>query len=258
METNEMTSKIVWGFSVLTACAFANSLAGAAEIQLLHPGVLTGFVKGITPQFEKSSRHKVTTSVGTGGALTARIQKGEAADIVIVPAEQIEQLIVEKRIVPGTHTVVANVSMGIGVRKGAAKPDISTVEALKRALVAATSIGYPDPASGAVSGIIAAKMIADLGLAGELKPKVRMYGSGLESTAALARGEVELGFGQMTELAGTANIVVAGSLPAPFQNTTRLAGGIVAASKEKDAAKVLLNVLTSPAAKTFLKQGGFE
>ena len=106
----------------LAAISFLSPIGGdranAAEIRLLHPGVLSGFVKGVVPQFEKSSGHKVTTAAGTGGALTSRIQKGEAADALIVTAEQIEQLITDGKIVSGTQVRVAAIGMGVGVRRG--------------------------------------------------------------------------------------------------------------------------------------------
>jgi molybdate transport system substrate-binding protein len=101
-------------------------------------------------------------------------------------------------------------------------------------------------------------MIAELGLADDLKPRIKLYGSGPQTAAALAKGEVELGMSQMTDLVGRADIIVAGALPAPFQNTTRLSGGIVAVSQHQDPAKALLSFLTSAAARQFLQQRGFE
>jgi molybdate transport system substrate-binding protein len=254
-----MTKSVVIAVaSIILSAGVASNPANATEVRFFHPGVTTGFVKTLVPQFENSSGHKVTTAAGTGGALTSRVRKGETADLVIVTTEQVEQLIAERKIVLGTQAAVASVGMGMGVRKGVAKPDISSVDALKRALLAATSIGYPDPAGGAPSGIHAAKMIAGLGLADELKSRIRLYGSGPQTAAALAKGEVELAFSQMTDLVGSDSIVVAGLLPPTFQNTTHLSGGVVAGSRQQDSARALLSFLTSPAAKAVLQQRGFR
>jgi molybdate transport system substrate-binding protein len=236
----------------------AGGRANAAEIRLLHPGVLTGVVKALVPQFEKSSGHKVTTAAGTGGALTERIEKGEAADVLIVTAGQIKQLAAKGKIIAGTQTNIARLEMGIAVRKGALKPDINSVDSLRRALLAAKTVGYPDPAQGAPSGIHAAKVIAELGLAEELKSKTRMFSSGPELVTALAKGDVELGFAQMTEVAAEPGVILAGALPAPHQNTTQLAGGVVAASQQIDAANALLGFLISPTARSALVARGFE
>jgi molybdate transport system substrate-binding protein len=148
--------------------------------------------------------------------------------------------------------------MGIAVPKGAPKPDVGSLQALRHALLAAKSVGYPDPALGSPSGIHATKVISELGIAAELKPRTRMFGSGSEFVAALSKGDVEIGFAQMTDVAAEPNVAFAGPLPAPVQNITQLAGGIVAASQQIDAAKALLNFLTSPPARSELTARGFE
>lgn len=244
---------VVWLLSLIVGDG-----ANAADIRLLHPGALTGTVKTLVPRFEKSSGHEVVTVAGTGGALTERVAKGEAADVLIVTAGQIKQLTAQGRIVAGTMVNIARLGMGIAVQKGAPKPDISSVEALRRALLAAKSIGYADPARGAPSGIHAAKVIADFGLAADLKQKTRTFGSGPELIAALAKGEVDLAFGPMTEIAAVSGVELAGALPAPVQDVTQLAGGIVASSQQIEAAKELLNFLTSPNARSELSARGFE
>lgn len=236
----------------------ANNDANAAEIRFLHPGVLSGFVKVVVPQFEKSTGHKVITAADTGGALTERVQKGEAADVLIVTAGLVKQLTAQGKVVAGTQISIARVTMGIAVRKGAPKPDVGSLEALRHALLAAKSVGYPDPAAGSPSGIHATKVIAELGIAAELKPKTRTFRSGSEFVAALAKGSVEIGFAQMTDVAAEPDVVLAGPLPAPVQSITQLAGGIVATTQQMEAAKALLSFLTSPPARSELTARGFE
>jgi molybdate transport system substrate-binding protein len=252
-------SRTVAMFAALSSLSLiSGDRANAADIRLLHPGVLTGFVKATIPEFERSSGHKVTTAAGTGGALTERIEKGEAADVLIVAAGQIKQLTAQGKIVAGTQVGIARLGMGIAVRKGGSKPDISSVDALRRALVAAKSVGYADPAQGAPSGIHAEKVIAELGLAAELKPRIKPYGSGPQLVAAMAKGDVELGFAPMTEIAAEPAIEAAGSLPAQVQSFTQLAGGVVAVSQQIDAAKALLGFLTSATARSALSARGFD
>jgi molybdate transport system substrate-binding protein len=238
--------------------AVGSSFASEADIKLLLPGVLRSSVDVLIPEFEKSSGHKVRMEFGTGGALDDRIQKGEAADVAIIAAGQIEQLVTQGKIVSGTQAGIAKVGMGVGVRKGAPKPDISSVDALKRALLAARSIGHADPAGGAPSGVYATRLLASLDIAAMLKPKIKTFGSGPLVIAALAKGEVELALGPTTEIVAEPNAELAGSMPAPIQNYTQLAGGILVVSKQRDAGEALIGFLTSPAAKAVMRTKGFE
>jgi molybdate transport system substrate-binding protein len=144
------------------------------------------------------------------------------------------------------------------VRKGAAKPDISSADAFKRSMLAARSITYPDPAGGGASGIYMASLLERLGIAGEMKPKTKLFPSANAQYASVASGDVEIGFNQISEVLAQPTIEFAGPLPSAIQNYTQFAPGIVIGSNQTDAARALVTFLSSPAAQTVLKAKGFE
>ena len=150
----------------------------------------------------------------------------------------------------------------MAVREGAAKPDISTVEAFKRALLSARSIGYRDPATGSTSGIFTARMLDDLGIAKELQPKVKLDSSEGDRPEdvfqPLARGDIEMQIGQITEIVIAPGIELVGPLPAEIQKVTMLTAGVVTTSKSPESAKALVSFLSSPSAAALLKANGFQ
>jgi molybdate transport system substrate-binding protein len=152
---------------------------------------------------------------GAAGTMVSRIQKGEIVDVAIATPPQIEALVTAHKVVSGTQVRIAKVGMGLAASKSAGKPDISTIEAFKRTLLAAKSIGYTDPSGGASSAVYAAKLLASLDIAAELKPKIKMYATNDHLFEAVRNGEVDLGFGQMTEIATAPGVTFAGPLPEP-------------------------------------------
>jgi molybdate transport system substrate-binding protein len=236
------------------------TVAGAAEIRVVSPASMQTAMDELVPEFEKSSGHKVMIAFGPVGAVADRIWKGEAADVAIVSRQQIEDLRKEGKIVEGSRVDLAKVGVGVAVRKGAAKPDLSSVEALKRALLDAKSIAYLDPASGAVSGTYVAGLLDRLGIAAQLKPKVKLITITPSATAfeVLAKGDVALQFGQITEIIAAPGVDFAGPLPAEIQNYTVFAAGIVAGSKQQEAGTALIRFLSSPAAAAVMKTKGLE
>jgi len=148
----------------------------------------------------------------------------------------------------------------VAVRKGADKPDVSSVEALKRALIDARSIAYLDPATGAASGIYVAGLLDRLGIAPQLTPKVKLLTitPGVNVFEALGKGEVELQFGQMSEIIAAPGVELASPLPAEIQNYTVFAAGIVAGSKQQGADEALIRFLSSPAAAAVMRTKGLE
>lgn len=173
-------------FILAAAETIAN--AEAAEIKLLSPGALRTTMVELIPSFEKSSGHKVATDYAAAGILNDRIQKGEAADVVIVLQRQLEALLKQGRITKGSQTNIAKAGIGIAVRTGAPKPDIGSVEVFKRSLLAAQSISYADPAVGA-GGRYLAGLMERLGIdAAELKPKTKVFPPGRALYEAFAQG----------------------------------------------------------------------
>ena len=235
----------------------AGSTARAAEIKLLCAVALQPGMVALIPDFEKSSGHKVTIAYGTAGAVADRVQKGEAADIVISSVPLIDQLQAQGKVVAGSRVNIAKVGVGVFVRKGA-KPDISSADAFKRSMLAARSIAYPDPAGGGASGIYVASLLERLGIAVEMKPKTKLFPPTEVLYASVASGEVEIGFNQVSEILAQPTVELAGPLPSAIQNYTQFAPGIVTGSSQTDAGRALVTFLSSPAAQTVLKAKGFE
>src|SRR5215217_4041337 len=235
----------------------AGTIARAAEIRLLSASALHPVIDALIPDFEKSSGHKITVAYGTAGAVADRVQKGEAADIVLSSVPMIDRLQAQGKVVAGDRVIIAKVGVGAFMRTGAAKPDISSADAFKRSMLAAKSIAYPDPAGGGASGIYVASLLERLGIAAEVKPKTKL--STLETLyVSVAGGEVEIGFNQVSEILAQPTVELAGPLPSAIQNYTQFAPGIVTGSSQTDAARTLATFLYSPAAKTVLKAKGFE
>jgi molybdate transport system substrate-binding protein len=235
----------------------AGSTARAAEIKLLCASALHPVIDALMPDFEKSSGHKVTVAYGTAGAVADSVQKGEAADIAISSVPMIDRLQAQGKVVAGDRVIIAKVGVGVFVRKGAMKPDLSSADAFKRSMLAARSIAYPDPAGGGASGIYVASLLERLSIAAEMKPKTKLSTLGT-LYASVASGEVEIGFNQVSEILAQPTVELAGPLPPAIQNYTQFAPGIVTSSGQTDAARALVTFLYSPAAKIVLKAKGFE
>ena len=236
----------------------AGSTARAAEIKLLCAVALQPAMVALIPDFEKSSGHKVTIAYGTAGAVADRVQKGEAADIVISSVPLIDQLQAQGKVVAGSRVNIAKVGVGVFVRMGAAKPDISSADAFKRSMLAARSVTYPDPVGGGASGIYMVNLLERLGVAGEMKPKTKLSPSAKVLYASVASGDIEIGFNQISEVLAQPTVEFAGPLPSGIQNHTQFAPGMVTGSSETEAARALITFLSSPAAQTVLKAKGFE
>jgi molybdate transport system substrate-binding protein len=251
----------------LTVMALVLSLTGAAatadaaEIKVLSAGSLKLALNQLLPDFQKASGNTVTTDYGTAGAIVSRIQKGEPADVTIVSRSQLELLESQGKVAPGSRVNIAGVGVGVAIRKGAPKPDLSSVEAFKRALMSARSIGYVNPALGSSSGIYVAAMLERLGVAQELKSKIKLVTveSDIDGVfQGVASGEIEMQIGQISEIAISPGVELAGPLPSEIQNLTLLAAGIVAASKAPEPASAFIKFIASPAAAAVLKANGFQ
>jgi molybdate transport system substrate-binding protein len=245
--------------SVLIATVIASfaTAASAAEIRVMHGGAFTQVITGIVPDFEKQTGHKVTLERETVGALTKRIEAGQPFDIAILTPGAIEDLIKTGRIAAGSRANLARVGVGVVVKAGAPAPDISSVEAFKRALVAAKSVAYIDPEAGGSSGIYVAGLLDKLGVAAQVKPKAVLIHGGAVAEH-IAKGEAELGIHQISEILPVPGITLVGPLPREIQNYTTYSAGLAAGAKDNEAAKALIKALTGPAAAALLKSKGME
>jgi len=226
----------------------------AGEIRVMSSNAFRQAYLELVPEFEKTSGHKVVTSFVGGVDLMKRMKAGESVDLVILAGKSLDELIQLGKVVPGSRVDLAKSGVGVAVRSGAPKPDISSGAALKRALLAAKSIGY----STGASGVHLVKVFERMGIAAELKAKSKQAPPGIPVGDLIARGEVELGFQQLSELLPVAGIEVIGMLPPDDQEFTVFSAGIHAGAKEPAAAKALAQFLASPATAQVKRKNGME
>src|SRR2546426_9451135 len=208
---NSIVSALI--MSVATVMVIGTTTAHAAEIKVIASAAVKEVVLALVPAFEKSSGHKVTTIWTGTEAITKRISGGEVVDIVLIAAPNIEKLISEGRLVAGSRADVARSGIGVAVRAGLPKPDISSGEAVKKAVLAAKSIAY----SSGPSGFYLADLFKKMGIADQIKDKVKQTPSGVQVGEVVARGEADLGFQQVSELLHLKGIDYLGPLPADIQ-----------------------------------------
>jgi molybdate transport system substrate-binding protein len=247
---------------VLVTTTCLPGIARATDIKGQISGALKVAFPDLIAAFEKQSGNKVTAVYGPGGAIAKSIEKGEIVDVVIAPSDLMEKLAAEGKIVAGSNVGIAKVTIGIATAKGAPKPDISTVDALKRTLLAAKAIGCRDPKTGSTSGTYTAQLIEKLGLTAQLKPKTKLDDSDGEHPEnvfqALERGETDLQFGAITEIVMAHGVELLGPLPDEVQKVTLLTAGVPTASKQPQTAKAFISFLVSPSTVAVLKANGFE
>jgi len=194
----------------------------------------------------------------TSGRIAKRIADGEQTDFIISTSAGVDDLIKSGKVLPDSKVAVARAGVGVVVRKGAVKPDISTPEKFKQALLDAKSVAYTNPASGGQSGVYFAKLLAQLNIADEINKKAK-FGDGGPIALIVASGDAEIGMQPVPELLMYSDKVdFVGALPAAVQSYNHLTAGIPANSKQPDAARVLLKFLAAPAAQGAMKAKGLE
>lgn len=211
----------------------------------------------LVPQFEKETGHKAVVDNDTAGGVTRRVEGGEAVDVVVNTPNGLNALASRGKVVNGSRVNIARVGIGVVVKAGAPAPDIGSVDAFKRALLAAKSVAYIDPAAGGSSGIYLAGLFEKLGIAADLKPKAKLKQGGYVAEL-IANGEAELGLHQISEILPVKGVKLVGPLPAEIQNYTTYAAAIATDAKQPDAAQALIKLLTGPAADSMLKSRGME
>jgi molybdate transport system substrate-binding protein len=233
--------------------------AGAAEVRVMISGGLTAAYKELVPEFERLTGNKVLTAYGpsmgtTANAIPIRLERGEPVDVLIMVGYALGDLVKQGKVVADSRVDLTKSLIGIAVKSGAPKPDISSAEALKRALLAAKSIAYSDSASGVY---VSTEMFAKLGIADEMKDKARKIPA-TPVAEIVARGDAEIGFQQISELRPVAGVDIVGPLPPELQKVTVFSAGIATVSKEPDAGKALIKFLASPAASAAIIKSGME
>lgn len=237
------------GLSLLLGAAHAD----AAEINVFSSNALKSVLEELGPQFEKTTQNKLSFTLAPAAVLKAKIDQGAAFDLAILTVPLTDALVAAGKIDGTTRSIIARGGLGVAMRAGAPKPDVSTAEAFKRMLLNASSIGYNGQgASRAATEAVFAK----LGIADNLKPKIKL----LQTTASqgVIHGDVEVGLGPMSEIIASSGAELVGPFPAELQWYLVLPAGVAVASKNSDAAKALIKFLMSPAAVLVLKAKGME
>jgi len=224
----------------------------AAEIKLMATGAMRSAFEELVPQFERATGHRVTTALGVIIPLKRRIDAGESFDIVILSPTLIDDLIKARKVAADTRAEFARTGLGIGVPKGAVKPDVTSVDALKRTFLNAKSLGYEAESQ---PGIQLLEVLERLGIAQEMRPKLKTLTNPPE---ALAKREVEMHVSSVAALLGNPAADFAGSFPREVQRYVDFTAGVSATTKEPDATKALLRFLMSPEAMPVFKSKGFE
>lgn len=229
----------------------------AADIKVLTAGAYKPIVLALAPAFELQTGHKLIVANDTAGALERRIGQGEAFDVAVLPPAGLERLAKAGRVVADTQAPLARVAIGVAVKRGAPVPDIGSVEALRKALLAARAVAYIDPAAGGSSGIYLSQLFERWGLASQIKAKAVLVPGGLVAER-LVSGEADLALHQISEILAVPGAVLVGPIPRDVQNYTVYAGAVSASAAAPDAARALLTALGGVAARDVLKEKGME
>ncbi|HZP32309.1 MAG TPA: substrate-binding domain-containing protein [Candidatus Acidoferrales bacterium] len=233
--------------------------ARASDLKVVSSGAFTAAYLQLVPEYERTSHDKVITEFGpsmgtTHNAIPVRLDRGESIDVVIMAAPALEVLIKQGKVRGDSRVDLVQSKIGMAVKAGAPHPDISTLEALKRTLLAAKSIAYSDSASGVY---LSTELFPKLGIAGQIKAKCRKIEADPVG-GVVASGEVEIGFQQISELRPVKGIDIVGELPPGAQRVTIFAAGIPVTSKNPEAAKTLIQWLASPEHYNIIEKTGLE
>jgi molybdate transport system substrate-binding protein len=209
----------------------------------------------LAPQFEKAAGHKLTISYGASARLQVTIEKGEAFDLAILSTAVADALVRQGKLNAATRVDIARSGAGIAIRKGTPRPDVSTAEGVKRALLGAKAIGYSE--TGAASQFLMG-MFERLGIAAEVKPKLKLARPNETSLQALSNGEIDILVPQISEVAAYPGVDLVGPLPPQLQVYTVLPAALSAAAANPGGAKALLDFMATPAAVSVLRAKGLE
>jgi molybdate transport system substrate-binding protein len=239
---------------VAAAMMIGISTAHAADVKVMAVNAVKEAYVELISAFEKTSGHEVTTIWGGTESIAKRVSDGEVVDIVIIAAPNIDKLILAGKVVAGSRVDFARIGIGVAVRSGLPKPDISSGEAVKRAVLEAKSVAY----SSGPSGFYLADLFKKMGIADQINDKVKQPASGVQIGELVARGEADLGFQQVSELLHVKGIDYLGPLPADIQYITVFSAGLHTAAPAPETAKALMKFLTAPAASPIIKKIGME
>ncbi len=246
-----MHIRAITAAAITLAMVCAPTVSAAAEVTLLISNALKTVMEDLAPRFEKATGHKLMISYGSTNPMKARIEKGEAFDLTILGDDAIDALIKQGKLDGATCAVIARSVLGVAIRKGATKYDVSTTDAFKRTLLDAKSIGYLEDG---LTGTYLKVLFQRLGIADNVRPKLKS----VRGAEAVASGEVELGVTQISEILYQKGAELAGPLPPEIQHYTNFSSAVAAGARQADAAKALLEYFAAPDAVRVMKANGLE
>jgi molybdate transport system substrate-binding protein len=233
-------------------------LVKATEVKVFSTIGVQAALEELAPKFEQATGSKLNITWATAAILVKRVQAGETADLMVLTKQSLDALTKDNKATAGADAVFASSGMAVVVKKGAPKPDISTPDAFKQALINAKTIAYSDPAAGGASGVYFAKLLERMGIADQMKAKTRHPPPSGNSANLVVAGEADLAIQQEPEVMSVAGIDMVGPLPADLNNITAYAAGIGAGSQQADAATALIRFLHSPEAQAVFKAKGLK
>jgi molybdate transport system substrate-binding protein len=237
------------------AALFAAGAASAAEIKVISSVGVKAILEELAPAFERASNHKLKINYGTAVPLKRQIDVGETFDVVILVPAMLDDLSKQGKVASGTNTNIAKAGIGVAIKEGTPKPDISSTNAFKKTLLAAKSIAYSKEGQ---SGAAMARIMERLGIAAEMAPKTILETRPGGVALNVVEGKADLAFNLISEILPVAGAELVGPLPAELQSYVIFTSGIGATSKETAAAKAFVDFLKAPAAIPVLKAKGME
>jgi molybdate transport system substrate-binding protein len=232
--------------------------ACAADLVVFSAAAMKGALQNLPEQYLAASGDHVRLIYGTAGQVRDRALSGQPFDLVILPPAQLVNLAVRHLVTQAPRTDIARVRLGLAIKTGGAMPGIPDDKAFAIVLLNAPSIGIADPASGATSGIYLAQLIDRLGIGDKVHPKLKFYPEGQTAMEAMARGEVSLGLGQISEIKPVHGVSLVAPIPDDLQLKTTYSAGVSTHSASPEVVGKLLSYLTGPAVQASLQANGFD
>ena len=257
-----MTRRAYWLVVAVTLlAAFSAALdapATAADLKVISAGAVRGLIAEIIDDYSRQTGQKFDFTIGTTGQLRNIIASGQHADLIIVSTPLMGELEKTGKLTPGSRSELGRVGIGVTVREGATVPDVSTPDALKKALIEARSVAYTNPAEGGTSGIYFASVAERFGIGDEIKKKATLTRGGREAAIEVAEGRAELAIVFISEAVAVKGVRLAGPLPPTLQDYSAYAAAIPASSTDPAAARAFIAALTSTAMAERWRSNGFE
>ena len=229
-----------------------------AKLKVMCARSMHGAVGALGQDFARQGGHELAFDFGTVGALQAKLDAGETADVLILSRAMIDTLEAAGALAPGSRTDVAKTFIAVCIRRGAPLPDIATADSFKRALEAARAVAMSDPAVGGSAAVYVPTVFERLGLTDTMRPKSLLQQNGVEVARRVVEGKADLGLTLSGEVASVEGAAIAGPLPPPYGQNTTYTAAVSTGCANADAARALIAALTAPDARQTWRMAGFE